>query len=552
MFELQFILISESLKMKRKFSLIILVILLNMGLSAQNVVVGYINGYYSNYPYNAINYSCLTHINHAFIIPNSDGSLNIDSWFLYPQMISEAHKNNVKVLVAVGGYGQSDGFKPMASNQTARDKFINNIVKFCITNGYDGIDLDWEYPGAADRNNFTLLVSELRSALDTANILLLTAAIPSQDWNNAYDLSSLKNDLDWFGVMTYDFYGSWETKSGHQSALFNLGQQAMSVDKAVKFYLSKNVPPEKICIGMPFGGYLLNTTGLFQSNSGGSTISYVDANKKISQGWEYLWDADMKVPYLQNAAHSQLITYDDTTSLKLKCDYILKNKLKGTIIWKIGRDYSGGKAPLLETLGKYLLNAPINIPHSPELILPENESQVDSQNINCIWGPTDSTTSYNFQLSTKNDFTSFVVNKAGVNLTNYNVIGLKSGEIYFWRVRSSNITGNGEWSTVYSFTIKTITSVKNKFNIPANFSLTNYPNPFNPSTKIEINISKRSDVSIIIYDLLGNEITTIVKNNLSPGTHTFSWNAENLTSGIYFCVLSNNEKSIIRKIALLK
>jgi hypothetical protein len=352
--------------------------------------------------------------------------------------------------------------------------------------------------------------------------------------------------------MTYDFYGSWETKSGHQSALYNFGQQALSVDKAVKYYLNKGVPANKLCIGIPFGGYLLNTTGLFQPNNGGSTISYVDANKKISQGWEYNWDADMKVPYLQNAAHTQLITYDDTTSLKLKCDYILKNNLKGTIIWKIGRDYSGGKAPLLETLGKYLLNVPFNAPQPPVIILPENESQVDSQSINLEWNPTDSTTSYNLQLSTKEDFSVIAVNKTNINLTSYKLQGLSSGNTYYWRVSSSNISGNSEWSSVSSFTIKTIASVKNEAIVPSQYSLVNYPNPFNPSTKFELKTSKRSNISLKIFDVLGNEITTIVNKNLFPGTYIYNWNANNLTSGIYFCVLRTDQNNIVRKIELLK
>lgn len=540
------------LNMKQSSLIIIVAIISQLSLNAQNVVVGYVNGYYSSYPYNVIDYTCLTHINHAFVIPNADGTLNIDSWFLYPQMISEAHKNNVKVLVAVGGYGQSDGFSPMTADPTARAMFIKNIVNFCEAKDYDGVDIDWEYPTATDRSNLTLLVSELRSALDTANIPLLTAAIPVQDWNNSYDLNNLKNYLDWFGVMTYDFYGSWETKSGHQSALYNFGQQALSVDKAVKYYLNKGVPANKLCIGIPFGGYLLNTTGLFQPNNGGSTISYVDANKKISQGWEYNWDADMKVPYLQNAAHTQLITYDDTISLKLKCDYILKNNLKGTIIWKIGRDYSGGKAPLLETLGKYLLNVPFNAPQPPVIILPENESQVDSQSINLEWNPTDSTTSYNLQLSTKEDFSVIAVNKTNINLTSYKLQGLSSGNTYYWRVSSSNISGNSEWSSVSSFTIKTIASVKNEAIVPSQYSLVNYPNPFNPSTKFELKTSKRSNISLKIFDVLGNEITTIVNKNLFPGTYIYNWNANNLTSGIYFCVLRTDQNNIVRKIELLK
>lgn len=538
--------------MKQKFIILIVIITFQFSLNAQKIVAGYINGYYSNYPYNAIDYSSLTHINHAFIIPNSNGSLTIDSWFPYPQLISEAHTNNVKVLVAVGGYGQSDGFKLMAADPLTRSIFIQNIVNYCTTNGYDGVDLDWEYPGSADRSNFALLVSELRSALNTANIPLLTAAIPSQDWNNSYDLNSLKNNLDWFGVMTYDFYGPWETTSGHQSALYAYGQQASSVDKAVKYYMNKGVPIDKICIGMPFGGYLLNTTGLFQPNNGGSSISYVDANIKKSQGWEYNWDAAMKVPYLQNTVHTQLITYDDTTSLKLKCDYILKNNLKGTIIWKIGSDYSGGKTPLLSTLGKYLLNAPVNPPQPPELIFPVNGSEVDSLNINLTWNPADSTTSYNINLSTKEDFSTTVVNKTDINLTNYKVAGLISETTYYWRVSSTNISGSSQWSPVFNFSTKSITSVENMNNLPLEYSLVNYPNPFNPSTKIEYKLSQATDVKLNVVNVLGEKVFEQDLGYQSAGTYKIDFDGKNLQSGVYIYSIYTNENRLSRKMMLMK
>ena len=72
-------------------------------------------GYYpdwnkGSYPYNAIPYQNLTHIAHAFLIPNSDGSLGGVSGFAYPQLVQAAHQNGVKVIVALGGWGGSGGF----------------------------------------------------------------------------------------------------------------------------------------------------------------------------------------------------------------------------------------------------------------------------------------------------------------------------------------------------------------------------------------------------------------------------------------------------------
>jgi len=517
----------------------------------QKVVVGYINGNYASYPYNAIDYSSLTHIAHAFVIPNADGSLHIDSWFLYPQLISEAHKYNVKVLAAVGDFGQSAGFSPMAANPVAREKFINNMVNFCKTHGYDGVDLDWEYPGAADRANFAALVSELRTALLAAEIPLLTAAIPSQDWNNAYDLNSLKNNFDWFGIMTYDFYGSWESISGHQSALYSYGSQNLSVDKAVKYYLGRGVPAEQLCIGIPFGGYLLNSQGLFKSNSGGSSVSYVAANEKINQGWEYLWDDNCKVPYLQNPAHTQLITYDDTISVKLKSAYIIKNNLKGTIIWKIGRDYSAGKTPLLKSLGDYLLNPPAEAPSVPQLIFPADDSIIDSQSIRFEWQPVDSAVSYNFQLSTKDDFSVIALNRTDIGPAFFIRNGFELNKIYYWRVRSSNSAGFSDWSPVYKFSTGNATAVEEINQLPEDYSLSNYPNPFNPSTTIEFNLPVKEFVSLEVFNILGNKISTLINEEKSAGKHSIKFNPET-ASGVYFYVLRTPSKYIVKKMELLR
>ena len=314
--------------MKKVVYTLIFAFIINFGIKAQKITVGYINGYYSSYPASAIDFNNLSFLVMAFVYPNSDGSISTDSWFLNPQLVKAAHDQGTKVILGLGGYGGSNGFSAMCTNSSTREKFVNNLVNYCKTNGFDGADLDWEYPGSGDRNNFTALVSDIRTAFDSAGIKYLSTTLPSQDWSNVYDIAKLKDKLDWFGIMTYDFYGTWENTSGHDAPLYSNSKQSGSMDNSVKYYLGKGMPKDKMCVGIPFGGYLLNSKGLYQSNSGGSTISYVDANAKLNQGWEFHWDDAAKAPYLQNSAHTQLITYDDTVTLKLKSEYIVKNNLK--------------------------------------------------------------------------------------------------------------------------------------------------------------------------------------------------------------------------------
>ena len=129
-----------------------------------SIVVGYYRSWFRNdYPTEQINFANLTHINHAFAWPEADGGISMYDNFVYPRLIDLTHQARKKILVALGGWGQSNGFSPMAANASTRANFIQNITDFCVGHGYDGVDLDWEFPGnVTDRNNLTLLVYGLR------------------------------------------------------------------------------------------------------------------------------------------------------------------------------------------------------------------------------------------------------------------------------------------------------------------------------------------------------------------------------------------------------
>lgn len=98
-----------------------------------------------------------------------------------------------------------------------------------------------------------------------------------------------------------------------------------------------------------------------------------------------------------------------------------------------------------------------------------------------------------------------------------------------------------------------VTLIVDGNNLHVDFYLSqNYPNPFNPSTKINFTIEKEEHVSLKIYDILGREITTLVKGKLHPGKHEVVWNASNLPSGVYIYRLQAEGKNLSRKMILLK
>jgi hypothetical protein len=99
-----------------------------------------------------------------------------------------------------------------------------------------------------------------------------------------------------------------------------------------------------------------------------------------------------------------------------------------------------------------------------------------------------------------------------------------------------------------------LTSVESDLNnIPTNFTLDqNYPNPFNPSTKISFGLPERSNVVLKIFNTLGQEVAQLVNQNLEAGTHTYSFDASRLTSGIYIYSLQTDAGVISKKMTLIK
>lgn len=321
-------------------------------------------GYYPSwkrgvFPVEKIAFKNLTHIAHAFIWPKSDGSIATYDNFLYPQLVAKTHQAGKKIIVSIGGWGQCEGFSPMVANVTARAKFVENVKNFCVNNGYDGADIDWEYPQSiSDRANLNSLMQELRTAFDTIDpTMILAMAVPVSDWNGKwYDFATLKNYVNWIGGMTYDFHGTWTNHAGHNSPLYAPANEPEgSVHLGIQYLMSRGIPADKIFLGIPFYGKEFTAKELYGSSTGCVDVGYKEIVSRLAPGWKYHWDDLAKVPYLTNADNTKLISFDDTVSVRHKCDYVQQRKLGGVIIWELSQDDMGNQQPLLETIGNQLI-----------------------------------------------------------------------------------------------------------------------------------------------------------------------------------------------------
>jgi hypothetical protein len=192
---------------------------------------------------------------------------------------------------------------------------------------------------------------------------------------------------------------------------------------------------------------------------------------------------------------------------------------------------------------------------APTLIAPPNGSTGISLTPLLDWNDVPTAQVYRIQLSTNSGFSPAVLDTAGVAVSEFTISSgiLLNNTLYYWHVNASNAAGTGQWSSSWVFTTAIVGIGNNNTGMPKEFKLhQNFPNPFNPSTKIAVDIPKSSFISLIVYDILGKEAAMLINENLEPGKYEINWNAVNYPTGIYFYKLTTDEYSETRKMILLK
>jgi len=323
-------------------------------------------GYYAQWikeklPANKVQFENLTHINHAFAFLDDDGRFDYAEDLLYPSLNTLAHANNVKIIISIGGWGNSENFALMALDTIKRKQFIDDLSAFIEMNNYDGADFDWEFPATAfERTVLTDLIKETKEKFNSVNPeWLITMAVPTSHWYGQWqNYDGFISCVDWFNAMCYDFHGSWSSHCGHNAPLYQpIGESDGSIETGL-FYLhsTRKIPKDKLTVGLPFYGKQFISSELYSSFTGSVTdLLYNEISPLTKDGWKCNWDNVSKVPYIQNDNNAKLITFDDTVSIKMKCDWIKNQGYSGAMIWALGQDAINESQPLLETIGKNLI-----------------------------------------------------------------------------------------------------------------------------------------------------------------------------------------------------
>ncbi|ESP03943.1 hypothetical protein LOTGIDRAFT_230238 [Lottia gigantea] len=314
---------------------------------------------------------------------------------------------NVNILLAIGGYNYGSlPFSKLVETDEGIKRFAENVVPYLRTNLFDGLDIDWEYPGQkgspyTDRYRYTKLLKKLYDKFDEETTqtgsprLLLSLAVSVDKYivDEGYEVRDIARYVDFVNLMTYDMYGDWANVIGHHSALYGKPSDTpymavRNVNWVVSYWIKLGMPAEKLVVGIPFYGRsfaITNHTGSILGSaftSAGIGGPFTSKNGLIGAfelcqiladpKYRIQWDYEALVPSAYST--SDWIGYDDQKSIRLKCDYVKSNNLGGVMVWDISLDdFSGafchqGKFPLLREIKRMLAPArKVNIVSQPVL-----------------------------------------------------------------------------------------------------------------------------------------------------------------------------------------
>jgi chitinase len=297
---------------------------------------------------------------------------------------------HLKMLISLGGWTWSKYFSDAALTKQSRERFVSSCIDLFIKGNipdpgwggmggpgaaagvFDGIDIDWEWPGSEgnvgniirlqDKKNFTLLLQEFRKQLHaygktTGKDYLLTAFLPasSDKIDAGFEVPDVFGPLDFGNVQGYDFHGTWEPTTNHQSNLYTSSSDPSSPrysdDAVVREYLRRDAPPKRIVVGVPFysrgwTGVAPMNDGLYQSATGAAPgtweagVEDYKVAKQNAEGFTRHEDSRAGAAWLFDG--TTFWTFDDPPVMAAKADYVRRNRLGGIMFWELSGDTPNG------------------------------------------------------------------------------------------------------------------------------------------------------------------------------------------------------------------
>ncbi|MFI9837975.1 glycoside hydrolase family 18 protein [Nonomuraea sp. NPDC051941] len=343
----------------------------------------------------------LTHLNYAFGFVNAGGACySADPWADWQRPVPaeqsvdgvadargqalngnlnqlrklKAKHPGLKVMISLGGWTGSKYFSDAVLTAESRAALARSCIDLWLRGNlpdlpagagagvFDGIDLDWEWPGSSgaegnvvrpeDRRNFTLFAEELRAQLTAfSSNAQLTAFLPAAaaKIDAGFEVRRVFRALDFATVQGYDLHGTWEAQTGHNGNLLTDRRDPnpvrYSVDQTVRDYLSRGAPGRKIVVGVPaygqgWTGVTGGGDGLYKPAAGPAagkwgpgTEDYKDLVTKPGKRYR-----DLRTGTLWLYDGNEFWSYDDPAVLLQKAAYIRLKGLGGSMMWSIDQD----------------------------------------------------------------------------------------------------------------------------------------------------------------------------------------------------------------------
>ncbi|WP_155368608.1 glycoside hydrolase family 18 protein [Catellatospora vulcania] len=274
----------------------------------------------------------------------------------------------LRTVLSIGGWG-AGGFSDAALTPRSRAAFVEQAL--ALADGFDGLDLDWEFPvsgGPAelthrpeDRRNVTLLTEQLRHGLGPSR--LLVAALPAGRLQTAgpydpaasYELAAFADVLDFVNLMTYDFGTGFSATATFNAPLAEVAQDPLEADLrrwnnvigAVDYYERHGVPRDKLVLGVPFYGRGFRVAsageqaGLYQPQTG--TVDVADwrdikRNLLTDPAWQQHRHPVARSPWLFHPDTRTFVSYEDARSVEERSVFAAGHGLRGVFTWHLAGD----------------------------------------------------------------------------------------------------------------------------------------------------------------------------------------------------------------------
>ncbi|MBH9552179.1 glycoside hydrolase family 18 protein [Inhella gelatinilytica] len=271
----------------------------------------------------------------------------------------------LQVLMSIGGWGGSDGFFAMAETSKSRGVLIDAVQRFLVTHpAFDGVDIDWEHPGgngaangvalgsARDGEHYAALLAELRQALDALGqeqgrrYRLSIAINATRPILNRLHWPTVAPLLDQVFIMSYDYHGAWDARTGHHAALLGAGQDD-SLEESVQTLRAAGVPAPKLWAGAAFYGRAWRgvtrpEVGAAATGAGlnaDGAIGWRDWGARLREpGWRQGWDAARGAAWAWHPQRQLWVSFESPQTLRAKATWARAQGLGGVFAWEAQQD----------------------------------------------------------------------------------------------------------------------------------------------------------------------------------------------------------------------